>query len=274
MRSVFSYTRMGCSECNYHWINRWRCQGKCAVYGVVKYYCQIYKIENLIASSKCMVLHVYFAIFFSQVFSFTLAHGFMCLQMWSIEYVQVPFDETAASKSGSRPDTPKRTEAVKPLPIHNRLVKQINISNDSISGILVKSGSESSLSEESNLKAGTERQAPCEISSKEWRSKLQNEKETCSDNEETVVIATPIPPARRRSRVHAAIRKSEGEFGNMFNPVMLSPCIQKMSIWSWPPVYCQTQRVSSLSWRSPLPRISGRRIIVDKLEKVSVSQLE
>lgn len=133
------------------------------------------------------------------------------LQMWSIDYVQVPDDD---SKDGfrSNPQTPKKNETAKPLPIYNRLVKQINISNESIGSSLVKSGSESSLSEENTTKGSIERQRPVEMSSKEWRSKQQDEKDICSDNEEVLAATPPIPPVRRRSRIHAAVRKSEGTF--------------------------------------------------------------
>ncbi|XP_044260057.1 WD repeat and FYVE domain-containing protein 3 isoform X2 [Tribolium madens] len=117
-------------------------------------------------------------------------------RMWSIEYVQVP-DETNTNVE------PKHQSPAKPTPIHHRLVKQINVSNDS-SLSLMKSGSESSLSEDNNpRRPSIDRQA----SSKEWRSEQQNEKETCSDTEEA---SPPIPVRRRRSRVHGGFRKSEG----------------------------------------------------------------
>nr|XP_008195320.1 PREDICTED: WD repeat and FYVE domain-containing protein 3 isoform X2 [Tribolium castaneum] len=117
-------------------------------------------------------------------------------RMWSIEYVQVP-DETNTNME------PKHQSPVRPTPIHHRLVKQINVSNDS-SLSLMKSGSESSLSEDNNTRRPSiDRQA----SSKEWRSEQQNEKETCSDTEEP---SPPIPVRRRRSRVHGGFRKSEG----------------------------------------------------------------
>ncbi|XP_074038577.1 WD repeat and FYVE domain-containing protein 3-like isoform X1 [Leptinotarsa decemlineata] len=72
---------------------------------------------------------------------------------------------------------------------------------------LMKSGSESSLSEE-NVKSSVDRQKSNDSSTKEWRSEQQDEKETCSDTEE---CAPPVAPARRRrSRVHGGFRKSEG----------------------------------------------------------------
>ncbi|XP_074035631.1 uncharacterized protein isoform X1 [Leptinotarsa decemlineata] len=48
---------------------------------------------------------------------------------------------------------------------------------------LMKSGSESSLSEE-NVKSSVDRQKSNYSSTKEWRSEQQDEKETCSDTEE------------------------------------------------------------------------------------------
>lgn len=165
------------------------------------------KVPQTYYLSASNVVVVYFYLTYSVAFIKKRNNLF---QMWSIDYVQVPIDDAMAFAANSRPETPKRSETGKPLAIHNRLVKQINISVDSV-GTLVKSGSESSLSEEGNLKGGGgERQAPSEISPKEWRSKLQNEKDTCSDNEEAVVVTPPVPPARRRSRVHSGIRKSEG----------------------------------------------------------------
>lgn len=121
--------------------------------------------------------------------------------MWSIDYVQVP-DENSSAETEKHPskDTHQR-----PTPIHHRLVKQINVSNDS-AGSLMKSGSESSLSEDNSLAKDKHK---LEGSTKEWRNEQQNEKEVCSDTEEA---PTPPPTAvrRRRSRVHAGLRKSEG----------------------------------------------------------------
>ncbi|CAH0558995.1 unnamed protein product [Brassicogethes aeneus] len=122
-------------------------------------------------------------------------------RMWSIDYVQVPDEDTKETKSN---------EPVKHAPIHHRLIKQINISIESTG--LMKSGSESSLSEDNNhSRSPIDKQRSDEIpSTKEWRSELQEEKETCSDTEEQVLVA-PIPAVRRRrSRVHAGFRKSEG----------------------------------------------------------------
>lgn len=123
-------------------------------------------------------------------------------RMWSIDYVQVPDEDNKSTTPTPKPCN----EPIKPpLSIHHRLVKQINVSSDSSgSGVLMKSGSESSLSEENN----NQRQKAVEGSSKEWRSEQQDEKETCSDGEEP---SPPVAPARRRrSRVHGGFRKSEG----------------------------------------------------------------
>ncbi|KAF5299222.1 hypothetical protein FQA39_LY02395 [Lamprigera yunnana] len=134
-------------------------------------------------------------------------------RMWSIDYVQVPDEDEKEkiNKEEAKPLTAENTKTnkvIRPLPIHSRLVKQINVSNDSIGSNLVKSGSESSLSEDSTVRRGSiERQKSNEMSSKEWRSKQQDEKDTCSDSEE---IIPPVPPIRRRSRIHASPRKSEG----------------------------------------------------------------
>lgn len=130
--------------------------------------------------------------------------------MWSIEYVQVPAEEKDGSYQTSKEETPKPAEApAKPLSIHNRLVKQVNISNDS-AGSLIKSGSESSLSEDNTTTRGSiDRQRSGESSSKEWRSEQQDEKETCSDTEESPPV---VSVRRRRSRVHGGFRKSEGNY--------------------------------------------------------------
>lgn len=48
----------------------------------------------------------------------------------------------------------------------------------------------------------------CEGSPKEWQREQQDEKETCSDGEDST---PPVPPVRRRrSRVHGGFR-SEGK---------------------------------------------------------------
>lgn len=127
--------------------------------------------------------------------------------MWSIEYVQVPSEDR---ELGPKEDAKVSETSSKPLSIHNRLVKQVNISNESGLGGLMKSGSESSLSEENVTRVPSlDRQKSNECSSKEWRSEQQqDEKDTCSDVEES---APPIPTIRRRrSRVHGGFRKSEG----------------------------------------------------------------
>lgn len=113
-------------------------------------------------------------------------------RMWSIDYVQTPDNTAKESKDKVQNQSPLRH-----APIHHRLVKQINVSNDS--GSFMKSGSESSLSEDANTKS--------ETSCKEWRNEQQNEKETCSDTED---VSPPVPVRRRRSRVHGGFRKSEG----------------------------------------------------------------
>lgn len=131
--------------------------------------------------------------------------------MWSIDYVQVPSDDQINGTSNN---------ITKPTPMHHRLVKQMHISNDSSGGggggSLMKSGSESSLSEDAVVRVSS-----LSIdggSAKEWRKEQENEKEICSDVEENqlaVVVATATPPVaavrRRRSRVCVGLRKSEGE---------------------------------------------------------------
>lgn len=115
-------------------------------------------------------------------------------RMWSIDYVQVP-DNSVKPESKEKV---QNQSPLRPAPIHHRLVKQINVSNDSSASFL-KSGSESSLSEDANTRS--------ETSCKEWRNEQQNEKETCSDTED---VSPPVPVRRRRSRVHGGFRKSEG----------------------------------------------------------------
>nr|XP_022909115.1 WD repeat and FYVE domain-containing protein 3 [Onthophagus taurus] len=128
-------------------------------------------------------------------------------RMWSIEYVQVP-EEKERDQQKDDKEKEKPSEPARPLSIHNRLVKQVNVSNDS-SGSLIKSGSESSLSEEctSGRRGSVERQRSNESSSKEWRSEQQDEKETCSDTEDLPPV---VAVRRRRSKVHGGFRKSEG----------------------------------------------------------------
>lgn len=132
--------------------------------------------------------------------------------MWSIDYVQVPMEERDLpnlTKEEKETKCEKTNEPiVRPTPIHHRLVKQINVSSDS-SGSLIKSGSESSLSEDSNTRRGSvDRHRSGECSTKEWRNEQEEEKETCSDTEETLPPVASI--RRRRSRVHGGFRKSEG----------------------------------------------------------------
>lgn len=129
--------------------------------------------------------------------------------MWSIDYVQVPREEKEMPTKETKSNEKQTEHVIKPTPIHNRLVKQINVSNDS-SGSLIKSGSESSLSEDCSIRRNSiDRQRSGEKSSKEWRNEQQEEKETCSDNEEKI---PQVPVRRRRSRVHGGFRKSEGIF--------------------------------------------------------------
>ncbi|XP_018577977.1 WD repeat and FYVE domain-containing protein 3 [Anoplophora glabripennis] len=146
-------------------------------------------------------------------------------RMWSIDYVQVPDEDstnTSIQKSPIESKSPKSPKSsnestVKAAPIHHRLVKQINVSSDSSGLCLMKSGSESSLSEDNTRRSSVDRQRSDESSSKEWRSEQQDEKETCSDTEET---APPVAPVRRRrSRIHVSFRKSEG--GNSADSVSL-----------------------------------------------------
>ncbi|KAK9687952.1 FYVE zinc finger [Popillia japonica] len=132
-------------------------------------------------------------------------------RMWSIEYVQVPAEERDGAyqpvKEVKEEPAKPADSATKPLSIHNRLVKQVNISNES-AGSLIKSGSESSLSEDNaTRRSSVDRQRSGEGSSKEWRSEQQDEKETCSDTEDSPPV---IAVRRRRSRVHGGFRKSEG----------------------------------------------------------------
>lgn len=134
--------------------------------------------------------------------------------MWSIDYVQVPVEGKEGNSSKECAIEVKSNEKsnnnhiLRPTPIHSRLVKQINVSSDS-GGSLIKSGSESSLSEDSNARRGSiQRNGSDEGSSKEWKNEQEEEKETCSDTEESIL---PVPTAnRRRSRIQGNLRKSEG----------------------------------------------------------------
>ncbi|CAG9859319.1 unnamed protein product [Phyllotreta striolata] len=133
-------------------------------------------------------------------------------RMWSIDYVQVPDEQSTNVKPEppKSPKTAKTNEQVdKPTPKHHQLVKQINVSSIGSAGGLMKSGSESSLSEETARRGSVDRQTSGESSSKEWRNEQQNEKETCSDVEESNPPAVPV--RKRKSRGHCGfIRKSEG----------------------------------------------------------------
>lgn len=152
--------------------------------------------------------------------------------MWSMDYVQVPIDDdpssltaiepirspanknTASSQSDQSEPRPA-THRPTPSALHGRLVKQIHVSSsgEGAAGLLVKSGSESSLSEDSSRHtAASASDRPLEGSPKEWRSEQQDEKEVCSDNEESCVVKDQIEPVvrRRRSRVNTVFRKSEG----------------------------------------------------------------
>lgn len=135
--------------------------------------------------------------------------------MWSIDYVQVPDEQIINSKilsETSRTNSPKHAKPnneafCTSMTTSRHLKKQSHVFNDEMKMSSLKSGSESSLTED-NLKAFSNRQRSDDYSSKEWISEQQDEKETCSDTEE---CTPPVPPARRRkSRVQIGLRKSEG----------------------------------------------------------------
>lgn len=134
--------------------------------------------------------------------------------MWSIDYVQVPdeqFNTLKTNPDGKAVDSPKHSkpnnESFNQSVTQRHLMKQTRVFNEDIRMTSIKSGSESSLSEE-NLKSFPTRQRSEDYSNKEWINEQQDEKETCSDTEELV---PPVAPARRRkSRVSMALRKSEG----------------------------------------------------------------
>ncbi|XP_017775866.1 PREDICTED: WD repeat and FYVE domain-containing protein 3 isoform X2 [Nicrophorus vespilloides] len=128
-------------------------------------------------------------------------------RMWSMDYVQVPQDDKEAGCSAKSTPTHKNSEEHKPL--HNRLVKQVNVFHDSCS--LTKSGSENSLSDGSKTDSPKSKLDGCS-SSKEWRTELEDEKETCSDTEEA--SKPPVPVRRRRSRVHVGLTKSGNSADN------------------------------------------------------------
>lgn len=135
--------------------------------------------------------------------------------MWSVDYVQVPDDQTNFNKSVSENKNVHLPKLSKPnnesfhqqALIQRHLIKQTHVFTDEVRMSSIKSGSESSLSED-NFKSFLNRQRSDDYSSKEWINEQQDEKETCSDTEE---CTPPIAPARRRkSRVHMGLRKSEG----------------------------------------------------------------
>lgn len=125
--------------------------------------------------------------------------------MWSIDYVQVPSDD----QTNETPPLPN--SSTKQTPMHHRLIKQVHISHDS-GGSLMKSGSESSLSEDAAVRVSIEKQLLLEDggSPKEWRKEQENEKEICSDVEENQLPPPVAAVRRRRSRVCVGLRKSEG----------------------------------------------------------------
>lgn len=129
-------------------------------------------------------------------------------RMWSMDYVQVPAEDEKAEESDAKADVEAVSTNVKndsentKKRVHD-LVKQISMSTES-SGMLVKSGSESSLSETENAKEA---------------SRLHEEKEECSDNESSNGSSNkPIHQSnhaatvvlRRKSRCNPMFRKSEG----------------------------------------------------------------
>lgn len=143
-----------------------------------------------------------------------------------MDYVQVPIEDDAAQQPQQlQKETTKNTEQTtvatvaknptRPTPsaLHGRLVKQIHVSSsgEGAAGLLVKSGSESSLSEDSSQRRGS---TECESSAKEWRSEQQDEKDVCSDNEDSTTPALKDASSqgdttvvrRRRSRVTINIR--------------------------------------------------------------------
>ncbi|XP_071644042.1 WD repeat and FYVE domain-containing protein 3 isoform X2 [Temnothorax longispinosus] len=128
-------------------------------------------------------------------------------RMWSMDYVQVPSEEekpeevtTAKEKNEKQSTEGNQTETKKRV---QELVKQMSISAEG-SGALMKSGSESSLSEAENPKEA---------------SRLHEEKEECSDNESSNGSSNKPSPQnnhaslvvlRRKSRGNPMFRKSEG----------------------------------------------------------------
>ncbi|KAH0568814.1 WD repeat and FYVE domain-containing protein 3 [Cotesia glomerata] len=129
-------------------------------------------------------------------------------RMWSMDYVQVPAEEEKPEELAEKkavkkqPSTEEeRTESTKKR-VHE-LVKQMSISAEE-SSLMMKSGSESSLSEAETLKEA---------------SRLHEEKEECSDNESSNSsnnkvcsknAQSPTVVLRRKSRGNPMFRKSEG----------------------------------------------------------------
>ncbi|XP_043271793.1 WD repeat and FYVE domain-containing protein 3 isoform X2 [Venturia canescens] len=131
------------------------------------------------------------------------------VRMWSMDYVQVPAEEEETHEAPVENERKQqssteedRHESTKKR-VHE-LVKQMSISAEG-SGMLAKSGSESSLSEAENTKEA---------------SRLHEEKEECSDNEESSNGSgnrnsgkngqSPTVVLRRKSRGNPMFRKSEG----------------------------------------------------------------
>ena len=131
------------------------------------------------------------------------------VRMWSMDYVQVPAEDEETQEvpiANERKKEPSveedRNESTKKR-VHE-LVKQMSISAEG-SAMLAKSGSESSLSESENAKEA---------------SRLHEEKEECSDNDESSngsgnrnclrTGQSPIVVLRRKSRGNPMFRKSEG----------------------------------------------------------------
>ncbi|XP_029662380.1 WD repeat and FYVE domain-containing protein 3 isoform X2 [Formica exsecta] len=130
-------------------------------------------------------------------------------RMWSMDYVQVPAEEekpeevTVVEKEKNEKQSTEENQTETTMKRVQELVKQMSISAEG-SGILMKSGSESSLSETENAKEA---------------SRLHEEKEECSDNESSNGSSNKPSPQnnhaslvvlRRKSRGNPMFRKSEG----------------------------------------------------------------
>ncbi|KMR04720.1 wd repeat and fyve domain-containing protein 3 [Lasius niger] len=130
-------------------------------------------------------------------------------RMWSMDYVQVPAEEEkpeevmAAEKEKNEKQSTEENQTETTMKRVKELVKQMSISAEG-SSILMKSGSESSLSETENAKEA---------------SRLHEEKEECSDNESSNGSSNKPSPQnnhaslvvlRRKSRGNPMFRKSEG----------------------------------------------------------------